>query len=312
MASDAGRPDVSVITVTYNSEEFLLPCVRSVYEGTRARLEYFVVDNASRRVAVLDEVERAFPQVRVIRNPCNLGFARANNLAIERAAGRYVLLLNGDCFVRPGAIDRMLELLDSRPDIGVLGSPLVYPDGRDQGVARRGFPTMLIGLFGRQSLLRKWFPANRISARFSAARDASDTGPVETDWVSGACLMVRREAIDAAGLLDPGYFMYWEDTDWCFRIKQAGWRIYCSHQADVVHYEGGSSTATYWLICRTTATFHKSAYRYYRQHINRRRLDPTHLAVIAALSGHALMKMTTLSLKRLAQRLRTLLESPGR
>jgi GT2 family glycosyltransferase len=286
----AAAPDVSVITVNYNSGDVIFDCLRAVFRNTCAvTLEYFVVDNASHPDGTLDRIAAEFPAVHILRNAANLGFAAGCNVALERATGRFVLLLNPDTTVRPQALDRMVAFLGERPDVAVLGSPLVGPDGRDQGVAGRGFPTPLAALFGRTTLLTRWFPGNRFSSRFSSSHDATRQEPYACDWVSGACMMVRREAVERVGMLDPGYFFMWEDADWCFRLKQAGWLVYCSHEAGVVHREGSSRNRGWRARWIAVVGFHRGAYRYYRQHINDRSYHPAHLAVITGLALRALV-----------------------
>src|SRR5512139_430800 len=189
MQAHAGAvPDLSIVTVNYNTGALLLRCLRAVFETTRqAEFEYFVVDNASRPDGSLDQVRHEFPHVRLLENDRNLGFAAGCNVALSQVRGRYVLLLNPDTVVKPLALDAMVAFLETRPDIAVLGSPLVSADGRDQGVAGRGFPTPLAALFGRTTILTRLFPGNRLSARFASKRDPNRRAPYETDWVSGAC-----------------------------------------------------------------------------------------------------------------------------
>jgi N-acetylglucosaminyl-diphospho-decaprenol L-rhamnosyltransferase len=283
-------PDLSIVTINYNSGDVIGDCLRAVFENTRSlRIEYFVVDNASRPDGTLERIADAFPDVDIVRNATNLGFAAGCNVALARATGRFVLLLNPDTTVRPEALYRMVAFLEGRPDVAVLGSPLVGPDGRDQGVAGRGFPTPLAALFGRTTLLTRVFGPNRFSSRFSSSRDPTRTAPYECDWVSGACMMVRRDAIEQVGMLDPGYFFMWEDADWCFRMKRAGWRVYCSHEAGVVHREGSSRGRGWRPMWIGTVGFHRGAYRYYRQHIHDRPYSPVHVAVMAGLAGRAVL-----------------------
>jgi len=292
--------DLSIITINYNSGEMLLDCLRSVFANTHtARFEYLVVDNASRPDGILERMTAEFPDARLLRNETNVGFAAGCNVAIAHATGRYVLLLNPDTVVRPGALDRMVEFLDSRSDVAVLGSPLVGPDGRDQGVAGRSFPTPLAALFGRTTILTRLFPRNRVSARFSSRRGPTQKEPFEVDWVSGACMMVRRAAMDDAGGLDPGYFFMWEDADWCFRFKRAGWRVYCYHEANVMHREGSSRNRAWRSLRISTVGFHRGAYRYYRKNINARSFDPTHLIVAAGLAARTMIVLLARSFQHL-------------
>jgi GT2 family glycosyltransferase len=210
--------------------------------------------------------------------------------------------LDPDTAVRPAALDRMVRFMDTRPDIAVLGSPLIDAAGRDQGVAGRGFPTALAVLFGRTTLLTRLFPHNRFSARFSSKRDPHRLEPYAVDWVSGACMMVRRDAIERVGMLDPGFFFMWEDADWCFRMNQAGWKVYCFHDAEVVHHEGGSRNRGWHALWLATVGFHTGVYRYYRKHINPRAFAPAHLLVMGGLVARALLVLATRSVRRIANR----------
>ena len=292
--------DLSIITVNYNSGDLLLGCLRAVFEHTaNVEFEYFVVDNASRRDGFLAKARKEYPQVQVLENETNVGFAAGCNVALEHARGRYVLLLNPDTAVGPQALPCMIRFMDTRPDIAVLGSPLCYSDGRDQGVAGRGFPTPLAGLFGRTSLLTKLFPGNRFSAKFSSKRDPDRREPYAVDWVSGACMLIRRAALTQVGPLDPGFFFMWEDTDFCKRMRHAGWQVYCYHEANVMHCEGGSRNRGWHVLWVATVAFHQGAYRYYRKHINARVLDPTHLLVMGALAARTLLVLATRSLHKI-------------
>ena len=123
--------------------------------------------------------------------------------------------------------------------------------------------------------------------------------PFEVDWVSGACMMVRRAAIDDAGVLDPGYFFMWEDADWCYRLKRAGWRVYCYHEAHVMHREGSSRNRGWRALRLSTVGFHRGAYRYYRKNINGRSFDPTHLVVAAGLAARTTIVLLARSFQHL-------------
>jgi len=299
-----GPPDLSIITVNYNSGELLLDCLRAVFENTATvRFEYLVVDNASRPDGLLERMTAEFPDVCLLRNETNVGFAAGCNVGIAHATGRYVLLLNPDTVVQPHALDRMVEFLDGRSDVAVLGSPLIGPDGRDQGVAGRDFPTPLAALFGRTTILTRLFPRNRFSARFSSRQSPTEGAPFEVDWVSGACMMVRRAAIDDAGVLDPGYFFMWEDADWCFQFKRAGWRVYCYHEAHVIHREGSSRNRGWQALRLSTVGFHQGAYRYYRKNINSRSYDPVHLVVGAGLAARTMFVLLARSFRHLRREL---------
>lgn len=258
-------PDVSIVVVTHDSADVVGRCLAAVGPSvSRHVAEVLVVDNASSD-ATVETVRRTCPDAWLLRNPRNEGFARANNRAIARARGRHVLLLNPDTLASPGAIDALLDVADRTADAGVLAPRLVHPDGRDQGTAR-AFPTLSAALFGRRSPLTRWFPNNRWSRRFLTGRDVVSDHPFEVDWVSGACMLVPRHVIAEVGPLDPGYFMYWEDADWCRRIKAHGFRVLVVPDGIVVHHEGADRHG--WPA-RQVLRFHRAAYRYVaRNHLH--------------------------------------------
>lgn len=281
---------LSTIIVNYNTEAYLKQCLHSVYSSeSRLNLEVIVVDNnshdGSRRM-----IKRDFPQVRLIENDENPGFARGNNIGIAAACGEYILLLNSDTEIVDDALGKMSAFLDKHLEVAVVTSRLIYPDFTEQGVARK-FPTPMNALFGRRSLLTRLFPRNRFSQGYLISRThVSSKIPFEVDWVSGACLMVRKHVLQSVGNLDEGFFMYWEDADLCFRIKQEGWKVYCVPDAVVVHYEGKSSH--HKMNNRLIVEFNKSAYRYYRKHHIR---SSFHVMNLLAFVGLALRTLLLLS-----------------
>ena len=161
-------------------------------------------------------MKAGYPHVRVIEMGSNTGFARANNRAIAAASGRFVFLLNPDTVPEAGSIDRLVDFLDRTPAAAVAAPRLLNPDLTDQGTAR-SFPTASAAVFGRRSALSKLFPRNPWSQRYLVGRSVGGSEPFTVDWVSGAAMMVRRSVIDRIGGLDEGFFMHWEDADWCRR-----------------------------------------------------------------------------------------------
>lgn len=231
-------PDVSVIIVSYNTRELTVDCVRSVFAQTRdVSLEVFVVDNASTDGSAA-AIAVEFPQVRLIANTENRGFAAANNQAMRIASGRYVLLLNPDALVRESAINKCLAYMDAHLDIGVLGCLVQGADNQRQSTCFR-VPSL------RRALLDFLVPVaiSRRSKLLGRARyvgcDWSQIRDVEV--VAGCFMLVRREVLDQAGLFDSNYFMYQEEVDWCYRIRRAGWRIVYYPHAHITHYGGRSA-----------------------------------------------------------------------
>lgn len=216
-------PDVAVVVVSWNCRDLLTSCLRSVIANTgKMNYEVIVVDNASADGTVA-AVRRDFPSVRVIGNDANLGFAKANNMAFRCTAARYVLLLNPDAeLLRSDTLDRLTDYMDRNPDIGAAGCMLLDVDGRWQtsaGYSPR--PTTLIA----NSFFLAQLSGNAIKGLCLMRPAADAPESIDVDWVSGACMFVRRRAMDEVGLLDESYFMYGEDIEWAYRIVAAGWRI---------------------------------------------------------------------------------------
>lgn len=272
--------DVSVVIVSYNCREHVLACVSSVLDSVHGhRLEIVVVDNDSHDGTAEALVER-FDQVRVIPMGCNAGFAVANNAGIAATSGRNVLVLNPDTLVEPVAIDVLVDWLDQNPDAGVVAPRLAFPDGSDQLTAR-AFPTPAAAVFGRRSPLTRVFPRNRWSTRFLAGRDHDGDEPFRIDWVSGACMLVRRDVIDRVGGFDPEFFLYWEDADWCRRIADAGFTVWCVPKARVSHDEG--TTRGHAWPAPVVRHFHRGAYLYWRKHHAPQPWNPMRWLAAAAL-----------------------------
>ncbi len=257
------EPLLSVIILNWNGRDLLRNCLRSVQDNIsmfqrfnvstfqRSNVETFVVDNASSDGSA-EMVRAEFGDVRLIVNAENLGFARANNVGIRASRGRYVLLLNNDAVALPGALAGLTAFMEVHGDAGAVGPRLLCPDGSLQPYAFGGDPT--IGYLVRRGV-----------NRLLCGRPLHDwaTGVVQpVDWVSGACLMVRREAIAQAGLLDEAFFMYFEDNDWCLRIRQAGWRVYYNPQVAIIHI-GGQSLARNPAARRA---YRESLRHFYRKH----------------------------------------------
>ena len=228
-------PDVSVIIVSYNTRELLRECIESILcaDGDDAvAAEVIVVDNASADGSAPMVAER-FPQVRLIANPDNRGFGAACNQGLEVARGRYALILNADIRAQPGALQRLVEFMDAHPDAAICGGQLRYPDGRIQPSCARNLT--LWWVFCEQSMLAKLFPRTRLFGGYWRTHwDFSAT--IETEQVMGACMMLRRPF----PRFDEDYFLYCEDTDLCYRVRQAGGRIYYVHDAVFVHHLGAS------------------------------------------------------------------------
>jgi N-acetylglucosaminyl-diphospho-decaprenol L-rhamnosyltransferase len=227
--------DLSIIILNWNTRDLLAQCLKSLYD-TMSNLDFeiIVVDNASTDGSA-EMVRREFPQVRLIQNAENVGFARANNQAIRVSQGRCVLLFNSDAIATPGAIHSLVGLADAEPRAGIVGAQLLNLDGSFQA-SHTPFPTLwqeFLILTGLGRLLRgRWYPSYG---------PEEDKGSQVVDYVEGACMLVRREAFEDVGGLDEGYFMYAEEVDWCYAMRQKGWQVWYHPAAKVIHLGGGSS-----------------------------------------------------------------------
>ncbi len=225
---------LSILIVSWNTVALLAQCLESIYANPPDNdFEVWVVDNASTDPSV-QMVRQRFPQVRLLANKTNLGFAGANNQAIRQSTGKYVLLLNPDTEVKPGALTELVDFMETQPEAGAAGSQLLNPDGSLQPSCYPA-PTLSRELW-RLFHLDRLRPYGRYHM---ASWDLNM--PRQVDVVQGAALILRREALDQIGLMDEQYFMYSEELDLCYRLQKGGWRLYWVPQSKVVHY-GGQST----------------------------------------------------------------------
>jgi N-acetylglucosaminyl-diphospho-decaprenol L-rhamnosyltransferase len=294
-------PVISILIVNYNGGELFDVCLRSLAnEAPRRPFEIVVVDNASRDGSA-DRAVAAYPSIRLVRNPGNVGLARAFNQALRASTGRYLLCLDNDTVALPGAIDALADYLDEHEDVAVAGSRLLNPDGTLQHTARR-FPHPLNALFGRRSLLTRLFPRNPISRGYlMSERETLDT-PYEVDWVSTAALMTRRTATDKVGGLDEDFFVYWVDADWCHRFKRAGWRIVCVPASSIVHNENLKAGRRDARRYRMIVDFHRGAWLYYRKNQLQHRLGPMALVCMGSLAARAAVLIAVDEARRLLRR----------
>jgi len=251
---------LSVCIVNWNTREDLRRCLASLPEGAGALpLEVFVVDNASTDGSP-EMVAADFPQVRLIRNMENTGFAHANNQAIRECRGDYILLLNPDTLAHSDALAILVTTLEAHPAAGIAGPKLLNRDGSLQYSCRR-FPTFTTGLF-RNSVLGRLFPGNaQVQDYLMTYFD--HMAQTTVDWVSGAALCIRRSTLEQIGLLDEDYFMYCEDVDWCYRAVRAGWNVLYCPEAVITHIIGRGSDQAVEAMVRA---HHHSMGIYYRKH----------------------------------------------
>ena len=270
--------DVSVIIVNWKTPKLLADCLESLkaddnYQG----LETIVVDNNSGDDSV-PMLKRDYPYVRLIENSDNKGFSKAVNQAIPLCRGRYQLLLNPDAKVVGSAISTLSRYLDDNPDVGACGPKVLNADGTLQLACRRAFPSVEASFY-RLSYLSRLFPKNPAFSKYNMTSVDPDL-LLEVDALSGSCMMIRSQVVAEIGLLDEDIFMFGEDIDWCWRVKEAGYKVMYVPQSVVYHIHGASSRKR---PVGTTINLHKGMEVFYRKHLAKSYWAPFNLLVYAAI-----------------------------
>jgi N-acetylglucosaminyl-diphospho-decaprenol L-rhamnosyltransferase len=283
--SEAGteteRLDVSVVIVNYKVRDLLRECLRSLeHDLSVLRGEVWVVDNASGDGSV-QMVTAEFPRVRLIANERNVGYGAANNQAIRQACGRYILVLNPDTKLSPGAIVDTIAEMEANPDIGALGPKLVLADGTLDRACRRSFPSPEVAFY-RLFGMARLFPNHPRFARYNLLNVDEDTA-IDVDSVVGAFMLVRREVVERVGMFDEAFQMYGEDLDWAFRIKEAGWRVRYHPQVVVLHYKGQSSRQR---PGSSIHSFYDAMHIFYDKHYARQHSAPFNALVHLGISAY--------------------------
>jgi GT2 family glycosyltransferase len=246
-------PNLSIVLVCWNNKAYLDPCLKSLYEtGMRNSFDVIVVDNGSTDGSQQMLAEK-YPGVMLIQNTGNVGLGKASNQGIEATNGRHILLLNNDTIVNGAAFDEMVDFLEQNPKVGAVGGKLLNPDGTVQACYNY-FSTLweeFLIATRLGELIRPGYPSVMKADQIKSV-----------DWLTSACLMVRRETLDQIGLLDESYFIYGDEVDLQYRIKRAGWEIYYLPQATTIHYGGRSMTR--WprrkMVYRGKMLFYKKNY----------------------------------------------------
>jgi len=250
--------DLSIIIVSWNVLDFLTACLDSIRANAGdLSLEVIVVDSASTDDTV-PVLRGRYPWVKVVSQSENIGFTRSNNIGLQAASGRYLMLLNPDTEVVRNALTQMVDYLDHNPAVGIVGPHTLNSDGSTQSTRRR-FPTLQTAIF-ESTWLQKFAP-RRILERYYA-RDVADTATADIDWVQGSALLARREVYEQIGALDEQYIMFSEELDWCKRARDAGWRVVYLGSAQIVHH-GGKSTDQ--VAASKHIYFQQSKIRYFRK-----------------------------------------------
>jgi len=255
------KPKLSIIIVNFNAEKFLVECLDSICAQTKQiSFDIWVVDNNSIDASV-PMVQQNFPQVNLIENKENIGFAKANNQAIARCTGDYILLLNPDTLILQNAIGNVVDFMDANPTVGICGCKVLNEDRTLQLACRRSIPTPGVAFF-RLTGLSKLFPKSKLTSKYNLTY-IDPNGPHEVDAVSGAFLMIRRKVVDDIGFLDERFFMYGEELDWCIRAKKAGWAVMYYPDAEIIHYKGECSKSN---SRKAAFEFYRSMYLFHKKH----------------------------------------------
>jgi N-acetylglucosaminyl-diphospho-decaprenol L-rhamnosyltransferase len=250
---------LTVLIASWNGWTKLRTCLRSIYAGHRVPTQIIVIDNHSND-GTPERLREQFPQVELHENAANFGHTRAINQGFALARGEYVLVLDDDTELAVDCIELLVGFLEANPGAALAGPRMFNSDGTLQESARN-FPSVLSGLFGRQSLLTRLWPNNRISGKYLAREFLQAREPFEVEQLSGACMMLRHSVLDQIGPWDGRYIGYWVDTDWCRSAKQRSLGVYCVPAAHVTHHESNArgkrkSAHRIWI-------FHRGAYQYF-------------------------------------------------
>jgi len=268
-----GKIDVSVIIVNWNTKELLQNCLNSIYQTIHdLTFEIIVVDNASSDGS-LDMLRQDFPEVIRIGNRKNRGFGAANNQAFAVMKGKYALLLNTDALLTPGAVKRLWTFSEANSDAAIVCGQLLNADGSKQN-SIASFPSLLT-LSANTSLLEYLFPRKFPSKRFE------HSGPIEVDSAIGACMMIRKEALDEVGVFDERYFFFFEETDLAYAMHKAGWKTYHIPDAFIYHLQGQSIGGN----VRSRIEFYRSRYKFFSKWHSR----SDYLAARALIFGRLLI-----------------------
>jgi N-acetylglucosaminyl-diphospho-decaprenol L-rhamnosyltransferase len=284
------RAGLDIVIVSWRCEELLRRCLASLHQHPASvTMRIHVVDNASGD-GTAEMVAAEFPEVELTVNNENLGFSAANNIALRRSRGDYVLVLNPDTRLTESALDALLGLLAAKSEVGICGPRLELADGTFDHASRRSFPTPLSAL-GHFSGVGRRLDAGPLAAYRAPG---VESGPV--DAVNGAFMLIRRSALDQVGLFDEDYWMYMEDLDLCYRFKQAGWGIWFESSVTVIHEKAGTSGPE--RSPRLNRAFHAGMLRFYRAHYAPQRPKLVNGAVYVGIG----VKLALSTIRSLARR----------
>lgn len=287
------EPKLSILIVTWNSWGDLERCLKSVYTMDYPVYEVVVIDNGSVDGTV-EKINQQFPLVNLTVNPTNLGLPPALNQGLQLASGDYVMLLDVDTELDPGAASILVNFMETHADVS-LAAPRIYTPEGDIEQSARNLPSISSGLFGRQSFLARMFPDNPFTRRYLMPQNLNKKEPFKVEQVSAACMFMRKSLIDEIGPMDEGYRCYWIDSDWCAQLKSEHKKIFCVPRASIVHYENNNARKkkSPWRIWH----FHLGAFRLYRKRYTWGYLDPRTIFAAVVLFSRALLQLLLNALK---------------
>lgn len=249
---------LSIVIVSYNSSNYLKNCLTSLYQiKPSTPFEVLVVDNGSCDNSV-GMIKEEFPQVILIENSENIGFARANNQASQRCRGEFILFLNPDTILLPGSIDTLVEVMQKEKGVGILGCRLFNEEGKLE--LSWGRMVNLTNAFWQRFISRRYEKGNRFAKRYLERKSRRPHHPY---WVTGACMLARREALEGVGHFDQNFFMFLEDVDLCHRVRKRGWQVLYTPSAEVIHLRGKSMETN---RKKALKAYRKSQLYFYRKH----------------------------------------------
>ncbi|MFO1431510.1 MAG: glycosyltransferase family 2 protein [Candidatus Competibacteraceae bacterium] len=295
---------VSILIANYNGRELLRNCLKSIYEHPcRFPFEVLVVDDHSRDGS-FEAVRDEFPRVRLFRNNANMHYATSNNRMFDLARGKFLYLLNSDTIMLEGAIDRLVEWLDTHPRTGCVGSKLLNEDGSIQASVKT-LPNLRSAFFGARSPIAKLFPNNPLSARELLHLSMDLTEPFQAGYVSSASWLMPRQVVDEVGYLDPR-LSYHVDADYCARIQKAGWEVWYLPTAVVIHldHKGGTLYDPYRRF-KAVLEFHRGSWIFFERHEMKSWFHPLTWIVIGGLAVRFMVSLTMQQLGEIAKLLRS-------
>ncbi|MFF5993855.1 glycosyltransferase family 2 protein [Lysinibacillus sp. KU-BSD001] len=253
--------DLTIVIINYNTKKLTLECIDSVYKSNLPYMfEIFVVDNHSSDSSV-EAIKKHYPNVRLVENKENVGFSKANNQAIKQAQGRYILLLNSDTVLMENTLAVMTQYMDNHIDVGAAGCEVLLPNGKLDQACHRGFPTPQASFYYMSGLAKKYPNSSKYNGYHKSYLNMKEIH--EIDCLVGAFMLIRKETINQVGMLDEEFFMYGEDIDWCYRIKEGGWKIIYNPTVSIIHYKGASSRKKPFKIIYE---FHRAMYLFHKKH----------------------------------------------